>query len=351
MRVLSSLTPAVVAALLGLSAATLVAAPAAAPPSVAHLRCEHQADPLGIDVAQPRLGWQLRSKERGVVQSAYQVEVTRAGQRVWDTGKVVSDRSVLVPYGGPAARVFAALHLARARLGRCGPAFGLERARLLGDGSALARRLEGPLDPGRPATRTRQGVASPRPCCAGPSPSKGAVRSARAYVTSLGLYELEINGRRVGDQLLTPGWTSYDHRLQYQTYDVTAHLRAGENAIGATLGDGWYRGLPRLEGPAQRLRRPPGAACASCGSSTPTAASRWSAPTGPGSRRRARSGRRTSTWARPTTRGSSGRAGARPGYDDSGLGGRAVAEPRREPSSRRPGRRCGGSRRSGRSRS
>jgi alpha-L-rhamnosidase len=71
---------------------------------------------------------------------------------------------------------------------------------------------------------------------------RGKVRSARAYVTSHGLYELEINGRRVGDQLFTPGWTSYGKRLLYQTYDVTSLLRPGENAIGATLGDGWYRG-------------------------------------------------------------------------------------------------------------
>jgi alpha-L-rhamnosidase len=70
----------------------------------------------------------------------------------------------------------------------------------------------------------------------------GAVRSARAYITCLGLYEAELNGKRVGDQVLTPGWTSYHERLQYQTYDVGALLVEGENAVGVTLGDGWYRG-------------------------------------------------------------------------------------------------------------
>ncbi|MEH0628404.1 family 78 glycoside hydrolase catalytic domain [Streptomyces stelliscabiei] len=65
---------------------------------------------------------------------------------------------------------------------------------------------------------------------------------ARLYVTAHGLYELEINGRRVGDHTLAPGWTSYHHRLRYQTHDVTEHLRAGANAIGAWLADGWYRG-------------------------------------------------------------------------------------------------------------
>jgi hypothetical protein len=71
---------------------------------------------------------------------------------------------------------------------------------------------------------------------------KEGIRSARAYVTSLGLYEMKINGGRVGDWLFTPGWTSYNKRLQYQTYDITEMVKPGLNAVGVTLGDGWYRG-------------------------------------------------------------------------------------------------------------
>ena len=70
----------------------------------------------------------------------------------------------------------------------------------------------------------------------------GVVERARAYVTSHGLYELHLNGRRVGDQLFTPGWTSYNKRLQYQTYDVTSLLKTGDNVVGVLLGNGWYRG-------------------------------------------------------------------------------------------------------------
>ena len=69
----------------------------------------------------------------------------------------------------------------------------------------------------------------------------GKVASARLYITSLGLYQAEINGKKVGDLVLTPGWTSYQHRVQYQTYDVGAMLNTGGNALGVTLGDGWYR--------------------------------------------------------------------------------------------------------------
>jgi len=69
-----------------------------------------------------------------------------------------------------------------------------------------------------------------------------AIATARIYVTSHGFYELQLNGNKVGDQVLTPGWTSYGKRLQYQVYDVTSMLLKGNNAVGAVLGDGWYRG-------------------------------------------------------------------------------------------------------------
>ncbi|MFB9836810.1 family 78 glycoside hydrolase catalytic domain [Actinoallomurus acaciae] len=68
------------------------------------------------------------------------------------------------------------------------------------------------------------------------------VSAARLYVSALGLYEAHINGKRVGDDYFTPGWTDYDKRVQYQTYDVTSMLRRGDNAIGALLAPGWYAG-------------------------------------------------------------------------------------------------------------
>ncbi|MFD0855481.1 family 78 glycoside hydrolase catalytic domain, partial [Actinomadura adrarensis] len=72
--------------------------------------------------------------------------------------------------------------------------------------------------------------------------------SARLYATALGVYEAELNGERVGDQVLAPGWTSYRNRLRYQTYDVTHLIREGANCLGAMLGDGWYRGRLGFEG-------------------------------------------------------------------------------------------------------
>ena len=69
------------------------------------------------------------------------------------------------------------------------------------------------------------------------------VVSARLYVTALGLYEARLNGRRVGDAFLTPGWTDYAHRIPYQTYDVTGLLNQGDNVLGAIIADGWYSGF------------------------------------------------------------------------------------------------------------
>ena len=74
------------------------------------------------------------------------------------------------------------------------------------------------------------------------------VRRARLYVTSLGVYEVQLNGVIVGDHVLAPGWTSYHNRLRYQTFDVTDLLHEGHNAIGAILGDGWYRGRLGFDG-------------------------------------------------------------------------------------------------------
>src|SRR5258708_39822817 len=76
---------------------------------------------------------------------------------------------------------------------------------------------------------------------------KGVVR-ARLYAKAMGLYEMELNGKRIGDEYFTPGWTSYDFRYQYQTFDVTSAVKPGENCLGALLGDGWFRGYLNISG-------------------------------------------------------------------------------------------------------
>ena len=85
-----------------------------------------------------------------------------------------------------------------------------------------------------------------------PSLLDGEIRRATVYVTARGLYELRINGIRVGDHVLAPEWTDYTKRIQYQTYDVTSLVEKGDNAIGAFLAAGWYSGHVGLM-PSRRI--------------------------------------------------------------------------------------------------
>lgn len=74
------------------------------------------------------------------------------------------------------------------------------------------------------------------------------IKKARLYASALGLYEFHINGKKVGNDYFTPGWTDYTNRVQYQVYDVTDILKKGINALGIILGDGWYAGYVGLGG-------------------------------------------------------------------------------------------------------
>ena len=221
---------------------------------VANLRCEYQIDPNGMDVLQPRLSWTLASLQRGQKQSAFQVLVARSPEMLrrnegdlWDTGKVVSDESIQIIYKGiPLNSRSRAWWKVRV----------WDKDGNVSDWSESSRWSMGLLhqsdwhsdwiaDPALlAASPTAQTRTNPLPATMlrKTFQSEAALRRATAYVTALGLYEVRINGQRVGDQLLAPEWTSYSNRVQYQTYDVTGLVRGGTNVITALIGEGWYAG-------------------------------------------------------------------------------------------------------------
>ena len=235
--------------------------------AVVGLQTEYQTNPLGIDVRQPRLSWQLRSNQRGVIQSACQIRVARSKDEllrginlIWDSGKVQSEESIHRVYGGQLLRSAQRYYWHVRVWDATGHVSGWSNAAywemgLLQPADWQASWIGPDLPdtvPPTPAVFPRgvQMIPEDDPSLFHPAPMlrreftvMGRIKSAQLYVTAHGLYEIHINGQRVSDHLLTPGWTSYHKRLQYQTYDVTALLRDGPNAIGALLGDGWYRGF------------------------------------------------------------------------------------------------------------
>jgi alpha-L-rhamnosidase len=243
----SSLALVVVALTVPASAAQAPPARGVAAVSVAALRTEYKANPIGIDVRQPRFSWQIRASARAVTQSAYQVRVARdertlqAGRPlVWDSGIVKSGESIQRAYAGPALQSGQRYYWQVRVWDGAGTASAWSDAALWEMGLLTASDWKVKwIEPALPDDTTKSGPAA---MLRRQFALEGVVARARAYVTSHGMYEIEINGQRVGDQVLAPGWTSYNKRLQYQTYDVTDLLKNGPNAVGATLGNGWYRG-------------------------------------------------------------------------------------------------------------
>ena len=211
--------------------------------SVKDMTCEHKKNPIGIDITQPRLSWKIIGTGNNIMQSAYSIRVATdekfsTGKIVWQSGKTESDESILQAYNGielkSGQRYFWQVKIwdNKGRESKWSEVAFWEMG-LLKQSDWKAKWIEMEGDTLRYA---------PSPHFRKEFPVAKSIASARVYVTSHGFYELHLNGKKVGDQVLTPGWTSYGKRLQYQVYDVTGMLTKGNNTIGAVLGDGWYRG-------------------------------------------------------------------------------------------------------------
>jgi alpha-L-rhamnosidase len=213
--------------------------------AVKDLRTENSVNPIGIDTRIPRFSWQLESQNnKPVFQQAYEIEVDSTDNeeekvlKIWSSGKVLSDRSLYVPYNSAQVLRSGRKYFWKVRvwdnLGKVSAWSGLSfwtmgllspsdwQAKWIGPG------LKNVVKDAPPLLRTSFLLVK-------------TVSKATAYITSHGFYEAKINGKKIGDSYLSPGWTSYNKRLQYQAYDVTDLLSNGENTIGVILGSGWYR--------------------------------------------------------------------------------------------------------------
>ncbi len=210
---------------------------------VKELTTEHKTNPVGIDISRPRFSWKVAATGVNILQTAYSVRVASdskfpSSSIIWQTGKTLSEESVLQEYKGPelksGQRYFWQVKIwdNKGRDSKWSETAFWETG-LLSQADWKANWIEMNGEPVR---------YSPSPHFRKEFQIGKKISSARVYVTSHGFYELHVNGKKAGDQVLTPGWTSYSKRLQYQVYDVTSMLQPGNNAIGAVLGEGWYRG-------------------------------------------------------------------------------------------------------------
>lgn len=210
--------------------------------------CNQLENPLGIGYLPPLLGWKLSPQEKGLwcYQSAYQIQVASSKEYLsanepdlWDSGKIISEKSTLIPYEGTSLcsrqRCFWRVRVWDQH-DNCSP-FSLSsfwETGLLHSEDWEGEWIGGPPSKGGLALYFRHVFNIKKP-----------ILRARAYLAGLGYHELHLNGKKVGDHVLEPGWTDYDKRVFYVTHDAAPFLQIGYNAIGVIVGNGWL-GMPKL---------------------------------------------------------------------------------------------------------
>ncbi|KAF2873618.1 bacterial alpha-L-rhamnosidase-domain-containing protein [Massariosphaeria phaeospora] len=210
--------------------------------SISSISFEHYWPAFGIAETEPRISWKFDGPAVDWEQSAYDVEITRGPDGVPHVFNVNSSESILVPWpDAPLESTESAIVRARAH-GKEG-----EPSTEWSEGFAVETGLLRPEDWAGAvpiaAVRPTEVDGPKRPVLFRKEFDAGApIVAARLYITALGLYEAEINGERVGDRVLAPGYQSYHSRHVYDSYNVTALVRAGRNAIGVTVGEGWWAG-------------------------------------------------------------------------------------------------------------
>jgi len=205
--------------------------------SIQSISVENQINPIGVGVSTPRFSWKLSSLNRNESQSAYSIQVFKGKSQVWNSGKVNSSSSLFVAYAGEDLQSNST-YSAKVQVWNSGgkPSKIVTTSfstGLLNKEDWKAKWITSGL-----AGDTVNGKV---PLFKHLFRVNKKVQRALAFVTAKGAYEATINGTRVGDSYLNPGWTSYNKHLQYQVYDLTGQLKQGLNDISVQLGSGWFR--------------------------------------------------------------------------------------------------------------
>jgi alpha-L-rhamnosidase len=215
--------------------------------SVKSLKTDYKTNPLGIDNPAPRLSWILHSDQMSTMQESFEIraalsqrDLKKGKKLLWESDNVASSQSIHVAYGGPSLHSFQRIYWQVRVKDNHGKTSKWSESAWWETGFMSWTEWEAEWI--GPTWEEDFMESNPSPYLRKTFKAAGEVEEARLYITCHGLYQVEINGKRIGDQEFTPGWTSYDNRLQYQTYDVTENLQQGQNALGIILGDGWFRG-------------------------------------------------------------------------------------------------------------
>ncbi len=226
----------------------------ALPLKVVNLTCEENTNPLGVDKENPLLSWQLDSNEKNQYQKAYEIMVSTDAQKllqgkalVWKSGYVKSDESLFIPYSGRKLKPFTRYYWKVRAYNQNNEVSEWSdiawwetsmlkaedwKAEWIFDGSK-APENEDDFYKDNPAPQFRKTFNVDQ-----------KIKSARLYIAGIGYYEASLNGEKIGDHVLDPGWTNYDKEILYSTYDVTKQLKSGNNCIGVILGNGFYNPQP-----------------------------------------------------------------------------------------------------------
>ena len=204
------------------------------------LKCEHMTSPLGLDAPHPRLSWQLDDNRPAAAQTAYRIlvstdslELSRGRTNLWRSGRRQS-AAQLMTYQGRPLKPFTRYYWQVTIWDKTGAA-ATSKIASFETGMINSANWKGAW-----ISDTRDIHLQPSACFRKVFPIEKKILSARAYIVAAGLYELYINGQRIGDHRLDPMYTRYDRRNLYVTYDVTAQLQQGDNVLGVQLGNGWY---------------------------------------------------------------------------------------------------------------